>query len=247
MYSKSFFENFWATEQKNQLFVCMPFHDSFNGKFETIRKVAKKLGFDDAVRTKENKVANDLMHEIFDGIGNSKTLLFDLSLDPKELTANCNVIYELGVATTIREPEDMLIIKEEKTGEDGKFIFDIGHIRYNKHQGELSEDWLEPLLKNAVDNQKWYRSKRVAAAAKSINMDGLLWMLEINLNNFDSFNDANQPLERKLAILRLLELGIIFLNTAKNGMESAYYLTPFGKAVATFLGIQNNPPLSTIK
>ena len=41
MYPKHFFENYWASEQKNQLFVCMPFDDSFDEKFLKIDKVAR--------------------------------------------------------------------------------------------------------------------------------------------------------------------------------------------------------------
>lgn len=35
MYPKHFFERFWESEQKNQLFVCMPFHNNCDERFET--------------------------------------------------------------------------------------------------------------------------------------------------------------------------------------------------------------------
>jgi len=34
MYPKFFFERFWVGDQRNELFVCMPFHDSFDDKLE---------------------------------------------------------------------------------------------------------------------------------------------------------------------------------------------------------------------
>src|SRR5438105_14627216 len=113
MYTKFFFENFWLSEQKNELFVCMPFNADFDKKFKVINKVAVDLGFEKARRTKEDQKANDIVHEILDGIGNSKTLLFDLSDNPKE--PNGNVLYELGIATAVREPEDMLLIREKSS------------------------------------------------------------------------------------------------------------------------------------
>lgn len=34
MYTKFFFERFWEGEQRNELFVCMPFHDLFDSRLE---------------------------------------------------------------------------------------------------------------------------------------------------------------------------------------------------------------------
>jgi len=116
MYAKFFFERFWAGDQRNELFVCMPFHDSFDNKFRNIvSPSAQRAGFEKAERVKEDWEANVITDRIFDGIANSKMILFDLADDPKSpcqfsKQINGNVLYELGVANSIREPEDILLI-----------------------------------------------------------------------------------------------------------------------------------------
>ncbi len=245
MYPKSFLENFWRGDQKNVLFVCMPFHDRLNEKFNTIEKVAKELGFENAVRVKEDWISNDITHKILDGISNSKTLLFDLSDDPKSLCefskrVNENVLYELGIATAIREPEDILLIKKRSESE---MPFDVRNLAINEYNEELEKEWLKEKLKVLLDNQKWYKSKRVEVAAKSIDSFGLKlihFYYKERPEKEDHFNDENMPIESKLAILRLLDLGFIWFATAKEGREYAYHWTLFGKEVIKYLGIKKS-------
>ncbi|MEW6617636.1 MAG: hypothetical protein AB1333_04450 [Patescibacteria group bacterium] len=220
----------------------MPFHNDFDSKFKKIETVAIKLGFNKATRTKEGWMANDIVHEILDGIGNSRTLLFDLSNDPKTSFVNGNVLYELGIADAIREPEDIFIIKE-KSGT--QVPFDASHIRYNEYEGEFSEDWLEKKLGTIIENQKWYKSRRVETAAKSIDGRGFELILSLYPKKpvgEDHFNDqaiGNEP-KNKLAILRLIDLGILWFATEKKGQNYgwAYHWTPFGREVIKYLNIE---------
>lgn len=249
MYPKLFFENFWASEQKNSLFVCMPFDSRLDAKFNIIEKVAKELGFENAIRVKEDWVANDITYKILDGISNSKTLLFDLSDDPKSpcefsKQTNGNVLYELGIATAIRQPEDILLIREKS-----KTIlpFDVSGLTVNEYEEELKEDWLKEKLSRVLSNQKWYKSKRVDSAAKSIDSFGLRLIHLIykkRPTDRDHFNDEAIPeewrTEAKLAILRMMDLGIIWFATAKKGTEYAYHWTPFGREVIKNLGIEKS-------
>lgn len=245
MYPKIFFENFWEREQKNELFVCMPFHVNLDGKFDVICEVAKELGFDRAVRVKEDYVANDITYKILGGIGNSRTLLFDLSDDPKShcefsKQANINVLYELGISTAIREPEDILLIREKSKSE---LPFDIKSLNINGYEGPLNRDWLNQKLKAVLDGQNWYKSRRVIATAKSIDSIGLKLILKIykeNREGEDHFNDEGLPTEVKLAILRLIDLGILWFATDKKGTEYAYHWTPFGRAVIKYLGVEKS-------
>ena len=36
MWTKFFFERFWEGEQRNEIFVCMPFHHEFDGRFTDV-------------------------------------------------------------------------------------------------------------------------------------------------------------------------------------------------------------------
>lgn len=245
MYAKSFFELFWTADQRNELFVCMPFHDSFDGKFrDVIGPSAKKAGFDKAERVKEDWQANVITDRIFDGIANSKMLLFDLADDPISpcqfsKQVNGNVLYELGVANAIREPQDILLIRG---GSPLKVPFDISGLNINVYEGELKAEWLSDKLKTALEKQKWYMSKRAQAAARSIDDNGFLLMATIGCRpqGYNHFNVMHQPQEVKMAVLRLMDLGILWFasSTAGGRLEHAYRWTPFGLEVIKHLGIK---------
>lgn len=142
MYPKYFFERFWDGQQRNELFVCMPFDDSLDDKFNDIVNGDVSAGFETATRVKEDWEPNVITDKIFDGIANSKMILFDLTHDPKLEPleqSNINVVYELGIANSIREPEDLLLIKEEPIG---KLPFDISGLTVIPHPENMLADWL---------------------------------------------------------------------------------------------------------
>jgi hypothetical protein len=248
MYPKVFFENFWGGEQRNELFVCIPFDESFDKKFEIIKDAAIQTGFKDARRTKEDSVANEITSKILDGIANSRMLLFDLSDDPNysksKIKVNGNVLYELGIANAMREPDDILLIRKESlTG----VPFDITGLNIHFYKEDFTSDWMKEKLKNAIENQKWYKSRRVETAAKSIDSFGLKLIHLIykhRPSDRDHFNDEAIPqewrTEAKLAILRMMDLGIVWFATDKEGTEYAYHWTPFGREVIKRLGIKKS-------
>lgn len=245
MYAKFFFERFWEGDQRNELFVCMPFHDSFDYKFKEIMDPsAKKVGFDKAARVKEDWEANVITDRIFDGIANSKMLLFDLTDDPKSpcqfsKQLNGNVLYELGIANAIREPEDIVLIRESSSV---KIPFDIRGLNINIYEGELGIGWLSEKLKKALEDQKWYTSKRVDAAAKSIDDIALELMHKIGSRpqGYNHFSVGGKPPEVKMSVLRLMDLGILWFASVVEGSyrEHAYRWTPFGREVIKHLGIK---------
>jgi len=244
MYAKFFLERFWESEQKNELFVCMSFHDSLDDKFDMLDKAAKEADFGKATRVKEDWDANVITDKIFDGIANSKMLLFDLSDDPKSpckysKQANVNVLYELGVASAIRDPQDILLIKEKSSSE---IPFDITGMTINEYEGSLRNEWLIDKLKNALKKQEWHRSKRVQAAAKSIDGEALELMYNYGRNpeDFRHFHTTGAPAEVKTSVLRLMDLGILWFASVckKDYREHAFRWTPFGEEVMRRLGIE---------
>jgi hypothetical protein len=245
MYPKFFFERFWKGDQKNELFVCMPFHDSFDKKFKkTIIPCAKKVGLNSAERVKENWEADSITDRIFDGIANSKLLLFDLSDDPKSPCqhsrhVNGNVLYELGIAMAIREPEDIILMKERSTT---VIPFDISGININFYDGELKNSWLTKVLEKSLTDQSWYKSKRVDAAAKSIDDIGLYIMCNIGCRpkGQNHFNTNGWKIEDKVSVLRLVDLGILMFASKihSHGAEHAYHWTPFGYEVMKHIGVK---------
>jgi len=246
MYPKFFFERFWEGEQQNKLFVCMPFHDAFDSRFnDKIIPAAKEAGFENATRVKEDTEGQVVMDKILDGIANSKMVLVDLTDDPKSPCeyskhVNGNVLYEAGIANAMREPSAIVMIRDQDpTTAD----FDIRGMTINQPpDGLLTKDWLLSLLKTSLDNHKWFESKRVKAAAESIDEFGLGLMLNKGKrpNGWNHFNTAGFAVEVKMSVLRLIDLGILWFNTARSRRpeEYAYHWTSFGYEVMEFLGIK---------
>src|SRR5206468_11165811 len=106
MWTKFYFERFWESEQRNELFVCMPFHNEFDERFKNIINPSARFAkFERAIRVSQSTEGNVITDKIWNGIANSKMILVDLSDDPKSKGhVNGNVLLELGVAQAMREP-----------------------------------------------------------------------------------------------------------------------------------------------
>jgi len=243
MYPKHFFERFWEGTQKNQLFVGIASDKSVDSKFSIIDKSAKSLGFDKAFRVGIETEANSISDRIFDSIANSKMLLFDLSDDSRTNDINLNVIYELGIASVIREPFDIVLIKKE-TKKIRKLPFDIQGLNINFFDNEITKEDIAPIISDALKNQEWHKSKRVKMAAESLDDTGLRLMYTYGWKpeGFNHFNSGSLPTLEKISILRLIDLGIIRFSCQcypdRKGFETAYWWTPFGYEVMKHLKIE---------
>lgn len=250
MVAKLFFERFWASDQRNVLFVCMPFHDAFDSRFNNVVvPAAKEAGFLDAVRVKENIEANVIVEKILDGIANSKMVLMDFTDDPKSACVhsrhvNGNVLYEAGIAHAMREPSSIVIIRDQNPVDAD---FDVRGLTINQPPyGQLTKEWLSSLLKRSLENHNWSECKRVKAAAESIDAEALSFMwkhgrLPKSKNHFHLPVDVKA--EEKMSILRLLDLGILWFATEREScpLAHAYHWTPFGYEVMKYLAIKQIP------
>jgi len=246
MWTKFFFERFWESEQRNELFVCMPFHQAFDKRFtDIIDPSARQSGFDKAVRVDQSIEGNVITDKIWDGIANSKMILVDLTDDPKSNGhVNGNVLLELGVAQAMREPSAVIIIRDQDLSTAD---FDTRGLTINKQrEGKLTTEWLTELLRDSVKNYDWSESKRVKAAAESIDDIGLRLMFQLGGSPKESthFNTVKLNSLQKMSVLRLIDLGLLRFVTggANKPSEHAYHWTPFGYAVMKYLHVKRSQP-----
>ena len=242
MYPKHFFERFWESEQKNQIFVGLPFDGEVNNTFNTIDKAAKELGFEKAFRVGLETEANSINDRIFDAIANSKILIFDLSDDTRTEEINHNVIYELGVANAIREPFDIILVRKKNENKT-KLPFDIQGLHINFFEGEVTKDFIKNIVESAIKNQEWHKSKRVRVAAESLDENGLTLINNIakRPKGYNHFNSSEFDYNTKMSVLRLVDLGILKFAWAiwsqNKGYEYAYHWTQFGYEVMKHIGL----------
>lgn len=255
-------ENLWETEQRDELFVCMSFHDSLNHKFDIIDKAARDAGFSGGAMRVDRYVEGEvIVDRIIAGILNSRMVLLDLSDDPEILCGyanqrNENVLFELGIACSIREKEDLILIKNKKS--KGKLPFNIKDLRYKEHDEELTSEWLMEILKTAIENQKRHNKKRLELTKQSLTPNELLIMDIFGRLPTEHYNDnfmLTQPgdlhipvtdvfLEgesgsslviKEQSIYRLLDIGVLRLNLDDPGKVFSYWWTSFGYELMKYI------------
>jgi len=242
MYPKHFFERFWESEQKNQIFVGLPFDGEVDNTFNLINEIATELGFEKAFRVGIETEANSINDRIFDAIANSKILIFDLSDDTRTKEINHNVIYELGVANAIREPFDIILIRKKNENKT-KLPFDIQGLHINFFKGDVTKEFIKNIVESAIKNQEWHKSKRVRVAAESLDENGLTLINNIakRPKGYNHFNSSGFDYNTKMSVLRLVDLGILKFAWAiwpeNKGYEYAYHWTPFGYEVMKHIGL----------
>ena len=247
MYPKTFFERFWGTEQKDELFVCMPFHSDFDARFKLFDEAAKEAGFIKAIRVKEDSVSGEIKTSILSNIADSKIILVDLSDDPKTPCQyarhiNGNVLYEAGIAHSMRGQEAVVLVRD--CGNFEKVDFDVKgmNIHVPLKSGEFTKEWLVSLLKETRKSYDWSQEKRVKSTAESIDEGCLSLMLDIGSrpDGYNHFNREGFEITRRFSVLRLMDLGILWFNTGKerNPGEYAYHWTSFGYEVMNYLKIK---------
>lgn len=238
MYPKHFMEQFWRGEQNNKLFVAMPFNPSFDSRFsDIIKPAAIDAGFDDAYRSKEILSSNAIVTKILEGIANSRMVLCDLSDDQGHV--NGNVLFEAGIATTIREPHSVVLIRDQ---EPSKADFDVRGLTIHLPPNEgLTKPWLVDLLKKCLEEIDWAKSKRIEIIAKNLDEFCLLIIDQFGRNpdGCNHFHLAGSGLELRLAAQRLVDLGVLRFETAREvrPFEHAYHWTPLAKPLMEYLGL----------
>jgi len=242
MYPKLFQETFMEGEPRNELFVCMPFHESLNEKFEIIKDAVnnKEIGLELKVkRVDTNQISNDQTHEIFDGILNSRLILFDLSDDPVTSNTNINVMHELGFATSVRAPQSIILIRDESS--KSKPPFNIANLPYLLHKSPLDKDWFRKLLIKSFENKKIYNDRIIKNAARGIDEIGFDLMTQFGRlgEGKDNFGLLNGTPQQKLAAFRLMDLHILWFAVEPHGegFWYSFHWTTFGREVMKHLKV----------
>src|SRR5689334_15398165 len=105
MYPKTYVENFREFRREKELFVMMPFSDAFGERWErVIVPSATAVGLR-AFRVDSRVVSDSILSDILSGISRATLLVADVSTDANGYR-NANVLYELGLAHAVRQPEE---------------------------------------------------------------------------------------------------------------------------------------------
>lgn len=256
MYPKIYIDLFRQFDRTPEVFVAMPFSSQFERRWKDIFKPAIVSCDLKPFRTKERLVSDSIPIDILKGIGTAKLLLFDVSNEKKD-RPNSNVMYELGIAHAIRLPEEVIIVRDEKSK---KSPFDIRHFRWNEFSTqniEKSRNKIRKLIINAEKQLNLTRDLVVKSVLSMLDID-MISFLEVVRRHVDTgfdfcpfdpdrkglyglyHKDCNEEYLRTIA-RDLINLRII--KSAKPipfkkriyGGQPEYYFTELGKAILSKL------------
>ena len=107
-----------TTTLENQCFFAMPFSSEYTNLYDTLALHLENNGYK-CIRVDNNLSASvPIINLILNGIATSQFVIVDIS------ETNANVFYELGITHTVKDYENVFIIKENEsqTGTVSSFV-----------------------------------------------------------------------------------------------------------------------------
>lgn len=138
MHPSLFINDIWNGDETNDVFVAMSFRDRYTSRYEKVYKPAiESIKVNSIslkpIRVDERRSGDSIITEIVKGIAQARIVIADvssmgLSADGYNAQRNGNVLYELGIAHSIKTPDRVIITKDD----DEKMLFDLSSIPYVK-------------------------------------------------------------------------------------------------------------------
>ncbi len=148
---------------ENQCFFAMPFSAEYTNLYDTLVLYMENSGYK-CVRVDNNLSASvPIINLILNGIATSQYIIVDIS------ETNANVFYELGITHTIKDFENVFIIKEQSKNTP----FDIQHLQYIPYDKNNLKALAFELLKRLKANQFKNSFKRALSAKQFLKPDDI--------------------------------------------------------------------------
>lgn len=127
--------------EKNRCFVIMPFKDELDYIYGVIKQGLNKAGYI-CNRVDEIGGATPIINKILTEILQSRYIIADLT------DCNPNVFYELGIAHSFKEAQNIIILKQQGS----KVPFDITHLTYIEYNPDNVKYLTSAILKEISTN-----------------------------------------------------------------------------------------------
>ena len=142
MYPKTYLETFMRYEESFDVFVAMPFTDEFRLAFDSVIEPAIRAAtiggraLTARIVNRGTTGAPDIHEQIYDAILHSRLVIADMTVQASYTGAdgkrrwqpNANVAYEVGLASSWRNPEDILLIHQPHP--EHAYSFDVQNLRH---------------------------------------------------------------------------------------------------------------------
>lgn len=129
--------------EKNYCFFLMPFQEKFDDLYSAVRESLMKSNFR-CNRSDDLSGSKPVINKILVEILRAQYVIVDLT------DCNPNVFYELGIAHTFKETENVLLVKQE----DAEVPFDIRHLQYQEYRKD-NPKYLVTLIKKHIEKHQY--------------------------------------------------------------------------------------------
>ena len=237
MYPRLFFDTYWRSSLRKEVFVAMSFAHEFDGVWNDAirpaieRDLADSGGSYRAHRVDISKISDSIHREILDGIAHATLVFADISVmqtgDWKG-QRNGNVMFALGIAQSVRPATDLIVVRSDRK----KINFDINHIRihrYNRTNPAAARKLFADCLVESLKQRKAEKSLRAVMLRDRLDVDSMNLMVKVwDEKGFNPFTMGNCTADERRTAARLLDLGIIRCVTPDDRTYH-YEWTDFGK------------------
>lgn len=262
MYPKTYFDLFPAFPRENTVFVAMSFAPKFQSRYENVIKPAiEGLQHNGQQlrphRVDAKKISDSILTEILSGIGNATYVFADITtmgeIDGRPYR-NDNVMYEVGIATAMRLPEEVILFRSDKVG----LLFDVANMRINDYSpDDEPEEAIKKIQEAMVEAGKEVKLKQHLAikhAARLMDETCIHLLAHAGMEKLTpirprSIRDAMSAIHHNAAVQKLSDLGAVssqFIQLTGNenwqeiekepGAIATFQMTEFGQALLIYIG-----------
>src|SRR5512142_302622 len=111
MYPAHFFDLFPPFPRDDRVFVAMSFDPLLEPRWASVIEPGVSDAGLKAYRVNASKISDSIVTEIEQGSANARLVLADVSLVGS--TRNANVLYEVGLAHAVRQPQEVLLFRSD--------------------------------------------------------------------------------------------------------------------------------------
>ncbi len=223
MFPSTYLSLFPAFPKNNRVFVAMSFDSRFDHRYSSVIEPAlRRIEVDgqslEPYRVNTRTISDSILTEILSGISSSRLVFADVSTIEKvgdRAIRNGNVMYEVGIAHAVRQPEEVLLFRSD----DDQILFDVANVRINSYAPEdAPDDARERITKSAINSlEELDLKKNLAIQQASDTLDNPSWMLlaevqagkNISHPEMRTIKQILGTASRVASIQRLLDIGAI--------------------------------------
>ena len=156
--------------EKNRCFFLMPFSDAFDNIYGTVKDILLESGYS-CDRVDEITDSKPIISKIMVEILKAQYIIVDLT------GCNPNVFYELGIAHTFKDSQNVLLIKQKDTVAP----FDIKHLQYREYSPHNLKQ-LAAIIRDFIS-----KNQRYSEFHEALNVHGVIGLIHDNQEDFVNY------------------------------------------------------------